>query len=184
MVPFTLRSRVPRHLSINFRASTWNQSECLNFLNLEDLVKQMDYIVIHPVNVTWYHIVLPLVHVKTLSHSACDIFIRAFQSDAILFLCLSNAEGLCYFGFAILPVICAAFPGLDCNLFDFSRQNMTSVAALAGIPASTGTKVVYLAHWTACVVFKVSRTDCQNGNAILWLLLNALCSIAFISLSL
>ena len=38
--------------------------------------------------------------------------------------------------------------------FDFSRQNMTSVAALAGIPASTGTKVVYLAQWTACVVFK------------------------------
>lgn len=90
---------------------------------------------------------------KTLSHSACDIFIRAFQSDAILFLCLSNVEGLRYFGLAILPVICAAFAGLDCNLFDFSRQNMTSVAALAGIPASTGTKVVYLAHWTACVVF-------------------------------
>ena len=66
MVHFTLRSRVPRHLSIYFRASTWNQSECLNFfnLNLEDLVKQMDYIVIYPVNVTWYHIVLPLVHVK------------------------------------------------------------------------------------------------------------------------
>ena len=57
-------------------------------------------------------------------------------------------------------------------------QNMTSVAALAGIPASTGTKVRERDATCACS----EVVGCENGNAIFALPLKPLLAIVIVCL--
>ena len=50
----------------------------------------------------------------------------------------------------------------------FLQQNMTSVAALAGIPTATGTKVSSQSRRGHVLLKFVGRIDCENGNGV-WL---------------